>query len=120
MTLDELQGKWNVISVYGLSVPETVETTPFLIFDTKENKINGHTGCNLLSGELEITDGDPLTISIPPFATTRMACPDMETENNIVSALSGVKTFGRLDRRRIALYSASGAEVMELQQVAFE
>lgn len=116
MTLDELQGKWYVVSAFGQPIPETVETTPYLIFDTKENKVNGNAGCNLLSGNLEITDDSRLTITIPPVAMTRMACLDMETENNIVSALDSVKTFGRLDNRRIALYSAGGAEVLVLQQ----
>lgn len=116
MTLDEMQGKWNVVSVFGMPIPETVETTPFLIFDTKENIIGGNTGCNRIKGKLEIQDDSRRTISIPPVAMTRMACPDMETENNITSALSAVKTFGRLDSNRIALYSASGTEVLELQQ----
>lgn len=120
MTLDELQGKWNVVSAFGLPVPETVETTPFLIFDTKENSIVGNAGCNRLRGKLEVNDDSRLAITIPPVAMTRMACPDIETENNIVSALGAAKTFGRLDSRRIALYSAGGAEVLVLQQAPAE
>lgn len=115
MTPDELQGRWNVVSVFGLPIPETAETAPFLTFDTKEYRIGGNTGCNLLRGKFEIKDDSRLAISIPPVAMTRMACPDMETENNIVSALSSAKTFGRLNSRRIALYSASGAEVLVLE-----
>lgn len=45
-----------------------------------------------------------------------MACPDMETENNILSALSSVKTFGKLDGKKIALYTSGGAEVLVLQK----
>ncbi|MDE6448515.1 MAG: META domain-containing protein [Muribaculaceae bacterium] len=118
MTLEELQGRWNVVSVYGLPIPETVETTPFIIFNTKENIVGGNMGCNLIKGNLEINDEGRLAISIPPVAMTRMACPDMETENNIVSALSSAKTFGRLDNRQIALYSATGSEILVLQQDA--
>lgn len=118
MTLEELQGRWNVVSVYGLPIPETVETTPFIIFNTKENIVGGNMGCNLIKGKLEINDEGRFAISIPPVAMTRMACPDMETENNIVSALSSAKTFGRLDNRQIALYSATGSEILVLQQDA--
>lgn len=116
MAVDELQGRWIVVSVFSSPIPETDETTPYIIFDTKENMIGGNAGCNFLKGKMEINDDSRLSISIPPVATTRMACPDMETENNILSALSSAKTFGRLDKTRIALYSASGAEVIVLRQ----
>ena len=94
-----------------------MENTPFLIFDTKGNKISGNAGCNRLNGKLIISETND-SISIPPLMTTRMACPDMETENNILSALGNVKTFGKLDSERIALYSDGGAEILVLQKAA--
>lgn len=115
MPAAELQGKWNVVSVYCIPIPETMENTPFLIFDTKENKISGNAGCNRLNGKLIISENND-SISIPPLMTTRMACPDMETENNILSALGNVRTFGKLDNERIALYSNGGTEVLVLQK----
>lgn len=115
MPAAELQGKWNVVSVYNMPIPETMENTPFLIFDTKGNKISGNAGCNRLNGKLIINETND-SISIPPLMTTRMACPDMETENNILSALGNVKTFGKLDSKRIALYSGGGAEILVLQK----
>ena len=116
MTVAELQGEWNVVSVFNSPIPETVEKAPFLIFDTKGNKISGNAGCNRLTGKLNINGENRLSISIPPVATTKMACPDMETENNILSALSSVKTFGRLDGKRIALYTSGDVEVLVLQK----
>ena len=117
MPAAELHGKWNVVSVYNMPIPETMENTPFLIFDTKGNKISGNAGCNRLNGKLIISETND-SISIPPLMTTRMACPDMETENNILSALGNVKTFGKLDSERIALYSDGGAEILVLQKAA--
>lgn len=116
MAVAELQGEWNVVSVFNQPISETTEKAPFLIFDTKGNKISGNAGCNRLTGKLNINEDNRLSISIPPVATTRMACPDMETENNILSALSSVKTFGKLDGKRIALYTSGGAEVLVLQK----
>lgn len=116
MTAAELQGEWNVFSVFNLPVPETAENVPFLVFDTQGNRIIGSAGCNRLTGKLNINGDGSLSISIPPVATTRMACPDMETENNILSALSSVKTFGKLDGNRIALYTSGGAEVLVLKK----
>lgn len=115
MPAAELQGKWNVVSVYNMPIPESMENAPFLIFDIKGNKISGNAGCNRLNGKLIINENKD-SISIPPFMTTRMACPGMETENNILSALSSVKTFGKLDSEHIALYSNGGTEVLVLQK----
>lgn len=116
MTVAELQGEWNVVSVFNQSISKTTEKAPFLIFDMKGNKISGNAGCNRLVGKLNINEDNRISISISPVVTTRMACPDMETENNILSALSSVKTFGKLDGKRIALYTSGGAEVLVLQK----
>ena len=62
--------------------------------------------------EIEYKRGKQTSISIPPVAMTKMTCPDMETENNILSALSSVKTFGRLDGKRIAFITSGGVEVL--------
>ncbi len=116
MTTDELQGEWTVVKVFGEPLPETAGEKPFIAFDFTEKKINGYSGCNRFMGKLNINEGEKVSISIPPVAATRMACPNMEVENNILSALSGVKTFGKLKNKRVALFTAGGAQVLELTQ----
>ena len=69
-------------------IPKTAETAPFLIFDTKGNKISGNVGYNRLTEKVNINGDNKLSISILPVAMTRMSCLDMETENNILSILS--------------------------------
>lgn len=114
MTTDELQGEWTIIKVFGEPIPEEMEQKPSISFDFVEKKIGGFSGCNRFMGSLKVDEGEKMAISIPPVATTRMACPNMKTEGNILSALSSIKTFGKLKNKNVALYSAGGVQVMEL------
>ncbi len=114
MTLSELNGKWQITSVLGTEIPQSQEKTPYIVFDTDSNSINGNAGCNNFRGKLEASQGNKPTITISSVASTRMLCPDMEIENNILSALNNVKTFGRLSDKKVALYTSSGIQVMAL------
>ena len=98
--------------VFNCPITETAETAPFLIFDTKGNKISGNVGCDRLTGTMNINGGNKLSISISPVAMTRMTCLNMETGNNILSVLGRAKTFGKLDGKRIALHTSGGTEVL--------
>lgn len=114
MTLAELNGQWIIESVFNQPVPAGLERMPFVNFDIEGNVVMGMAGCNRMKGSLTVSE-DKLSVSIPPMATTRMACPNMELEGNVLSALSSIKTFGRLDKDRIALFSTGGAQVMVLK-----
>ena len=111
----DLQGEWRIAKIYGQSVPSGGET-PNLVFDIEARKVSGHTGCNRLMGGFKTDEANKKAISFPGVATTRMSCPDMTTENNILSALKGVRSFGRLENGNVALYSAGGDQIMELMR----
>lgn len=114
MNLADLQGEWNVVKVFGQPLSGKDGKQPFLDFDVAAKKISGNAGCNRIMGALETDETDKLSLSFPPVAATRMACPDMETERNILSALSSVKAFGRLNNKNVGLYTAGGVQVLEL------
>lgn len=116
MSFAELQGKWNVASVFNHPLPRGLEKTPFLVFDTKGNSISGNTGCKQIAGILKVNENGKLSVSIPRATTKRTACPNQEVENDILSALSSVKTYGRLSKETIALYTASGVQVFVLSK----
>ena len=116
MSFTELQGEWNVVSVFNRPLPDGLEKTPFLVFDTKENAISGDTGCNRIAGTLKVNEDGKFSVSIPRAATRRTVCPGQEVENDILAALSSVKTYGRLDKKTIALYTAGGAQVFVLSK----
>lgn len=59
--------------------------TPIVEFNLTENKIFGHTGCNSINGTIEVMGNK---IQIGRLTTTRVACKDMDFENNYINSLS--------------------------------
>ncbi len=115
MPYTELEGNWTIEKTYGQETKKPAEgSKPSLAIDTKTNKLSGHTGCNRLMGNIERGNGNDQALSFGQPATTRMACPDMETERNVVSALAETKSFGRLRNGNVGLFNSNGTIVMEL------
>ncbi|WP_291584602.1 META domain-containing protein [Bacteroides sp.] len=110
----DLKGEWNITEVNGEAVPTGMEKQPFIAFDVKEQRIHGNAGCNLINGGFKTDEGNALSISFPAVASTMMACPDMETEGKIMSALNEVKSFGKLAGGGIGLYDANNTLVLVL------
>lgn len=114
--LSSLKGDWRVVSLYGAALPEGMETVPALNFDVTANRVTGNSGCNRLSGAINHDGADENSISFGNVASTRMACPDMDTENQVLSALNSVRSYGLLDNGRLALMSEGGTIVLELER----
>lgn len=112
--LSEIKGKWRIVNVFGesISVPDQA---PFLNFDTDNSRISAFAGCNRLSGGMKSGEKNALTIS--NVASTRMACPDMSTEQNVITALGEVGSFGISLNGNLLLFSAGGNVVMELMRI---
>mgnify|MGYP002604618115 FL=1 len=58
----------------------------------------------------------PGTIDLGALASTRMMCPDMTVENNVLSALSKVKKYKKLGTENIALCGSSNRPLVVLQK----
>lgn len=115
MAYAEMEGEWTIAKVFGQSLKTTKDSkSPALSFDTKANKLSGTTGCNRIMGGIEQGKDGPRSISFGQAATTRMACPDMENENNIMTALAQVKSFGKLKNGHLAFFNNSGMLILEL------
>lgn len=112
-----LEGEWNVAKVYGQTV-KTAEggQAPALNIDTKANRLGGNAGCNRVMGNIEQGKNGAQSLSFGQPATTRMACPDMETERQVLAALTEVRSFGKLRNGNVGLFNDSGMMVMELSK----
>ena len=88
-----LNGEWNIVEVDGKAVAATDEKLPFIGFDTAEKRIYGNSGCNRMMGTFAADSLKPGMLSFGQIAGTRMACPDMTTEQNVLTALNKVKSF---------------------------
>jgi len=90
----------------------TEEHEPWLVLDDRTLKVTGSGGCNRFSGSYGSGAG---TIQFGPLASTRMACPAMETETAFLHALEGARRF-RLAGRHLDLEDGGGAVLVRLEE----
>lgn len=116
VTLSSINGEWNIIEINGAAVvPSPNQAFPFISFDTTTGKVSGNSGCNRMMGSFEV-NAKPGTIDLGTMASTRMMCPDMTLEQNVLSALRQVKKYKKLGKENIALCGSSRRPVIVLQK----
>ena len=91
--LSSINGEWNIIEVNGskIALGES-RTLPFIAFDTATGRVSGNSGCNRMMGSFDV-NAKPGSLELTGMASTRMMCPDMATEKNVLSALAQVKGY---------------------------
>ena len=90
MDVSELSGRWEITAVNGKPVASSaLESQPFLGFDVTEGKIFGNAGCNRITSGFSSAGGAG-HITFDKVASTRMMCPDMTVEQNVLQALDKV------------------------------
>ena len=91
-SFSDLDGEWGVVEMNGKTLnPE--ETHQVLVFDVARQGLSGNAGCNRLMEKIEYNDAYKNIIKFPQVATTRMACPDMSGERELLEALNKVVRF---------------------------
>lgn len=114
-TQTSLAGEWNIIEVEGQTVvPAPGEEFPFIGFKTEEGQVYGYSGCNRMMGAFS-ADAQTGTIDLGPMASTRMMCPDMTLEDNILKALGKVKKY-KAEEGQILLCGPSSHPLLVLQK----
>lgn len=113
--LSSLNGDWKVVAVNGTALP-AMENVPAFSLDMTTHRIGGNSGCNRLSGEIRHDAAVENSISFANVASTRMACPDMDTENQVLSALNQVCAYGMLANGHLALMAEGSTVVLELER----
>lgn len=91
--LSFLNGAWKVTAIQGNPVPATADVK--VVIDVDECKIHGNAGCNILNGDVVVNLDKGDGIEFKNLATTRMMCPDMDTERAFLLALEQVDTAVR-------------------------
>lgn len=104
-----LEGTWVLQQFRGKEV--AVERVPFLSFSLSESRVSGNAGCNRISGSMEAR-GNKLYFGA--IAATRMACPDMDIENQLLQELGKREFEYRIENDKLRLLH-NGTEVMVLQ-----
>ena len=117
LTLSSLNGEWNITEVDGQKI--TDKKMPFIGFDVAQKRIYGNSGCNRMMGSFDV-NAKPGTIDLGALASTRMACPDMSGERELLQALDKVVRFDAVGEvkpvNKIALYGTDNTKLMVIEK----
>jgi len=93
-----LKNEWIVNSIDGLDSPFSGRVT--LRFSTDPNTISGRAACNMFTAGYNLGENQ---ITFDQVASTKMMCPDMNTERAFFSALAKVTSYRLQDGNLILL-----------------
>lgn len=115
-TVADMAGEWNIIEINGAAVvPAPGQEFPFIGFDAQGGKVYGNSGCNRIMGSFDV-NAKPGSIDLGALGSTRMMCPDMTVEKNVLSALAQVKAYKRIGKDQMALCGSSKRSVVVLKK----
>ena len=79
---------WKLVELNGnpVALDESVSNTPHIILKKENNRVNGHGGCNTITGSYEI-DFSAHRIKFSQMVATMIACLNMEVEAGLTRAL---------------------------------
>ena len=114
--LSSINGEWNIIEVNGSKItPGESTPLPFIAFDTATGRVSGNSGCNRMMGSFDV-NAKPGSLELTGMASTRMMCPDMTTENNVLNAFAQVKGYKKAGKDKVFLCNSSNRPVVVLQK----
>lgn len=118
-SFSDLDGEWGVIELDG-KILDPVETRQVLVFDIPRKHLSGNAGCNRMTGGIEYREAQKNIIKFPQVATTRMACPDMQGEQQLLKVLNNVVRFEAVDNTKpitkIALYGIDNSKLLVIEK----
>lgn len=118
-TFSDLDGEWNIIELNGKKLDPSA-SRQFITFDTVRQLISGNAGCNRMTGKIEYSDTHKNIVKFPQIATTRMACPDMSGEQELLQTLDKVVRFAAMGDKapvtEIALYGTDNSKLMIIEK----
>ncbi len=103
--------EWYIETIGGQAIKDGVN--PFVALDQAASTYSGNAACNMMNGKFEC-DTDKGTISFSHAVTTRMYCPDMETETTVLNALGQVSAYSINNEGTMTFTNNDGTPVMTL------
>ena len=109
--------EWKLVELYGNTNEQfAAEPDTFFFMLSTENGLNGIGACNNFFGNYKLSAVD--SILLEPMGMTRMACQNMNLEDEFVKMLYEVNTYS-IEGNRLSLFN-EGEKVAELEAVAKE
>lgn len=114
VTASALNGEWDIVEINGAAVnPGAGKELPYIGFDSQTGRVYGESGCNRMMGSFD-TQAKAGVMDLSNIAGSRMMCPDMTLEQNVLNALKLVKGYKVVNGHDIALTNANKRPVMVL------
>lgn len=82
---------------------------PVFEFYLNDMRFSGHAGCNQLAGKIEI-EGNKMTFG--EIIATKMACPNMEVEQAVISALNNNTFTYTIEKLKLTLVNQHGFKLI--------
>lgn len=82
--------KWILKSLNDSTIGMVNNQTPYIEFIDSAKRVNAYAGCNRMSGSFSLTENG---IKFEQMLSTKMACPDMITEDMLSLALSQTNAY---------------------------
>ena len=119
-TAQQISGRlWKLVEIGGNSVNhgDSGGKEAHMILWPTGNRVSGNGGCNAFTGTYELKEGNRLLFS--PLATTRMFCPDMDTEDQLLKVFEATDNY-TLNGDTLSLNKARMAPLARFRAVYFE
>lgn len=99
--LNFLSGAWRITKINGKSIPKDAGIQ--MVVDLANYKIHGNAGCNVLNGTISVNMEIENGVKFGNLATTRMACPNLDLEQQFLQALGETVAALPTDKDNTAL-----------------
>ncbi len=110
-----LDTQWRLVELLGKPVsPDNTKKSPFIFLNSKEKRFSGFGGCNTVSGGYELKAGGRLRFT--GMASTLMACPDMDIEQELFRILAMTDNFA-CDGQTLFLHKARMAPLAKFTAI---
>lgn len=113
---EHLAGMWVLKSIENESAAEKFKgegvSIPSIVFDIKENRVSGKSGCNTYNAGFTLNDYE---LIISPLMSTRMACPDMQGEARFTQMIADTSEVTIINNN-VLLLAKNGIVLLEFEK----
>lgn len=113
-----MNGAWRVARLGGKDISDNTQME--MVIDIPELKVHGNAPCNVFNGSIFIDPAKQNSIQFRDIATTRMSCPELQLEQELLVALEQVETVVPGHDETAILKDDQGRQLMVLKRINLE
>lgn len=115
--IDFFNGIWRITKING-DGGKCKNKNYTLAIDMIDKKVHGQLACNIVNGDILLDPNKQNSIMFLDLITTRMSCPDLAIENEILIALEKVEKYSKEKNKRLLLKDKDGNVVLEVINIS--